>query len=103
MAALFEFVRLQSNLKATLTGGPASIEGRSGQLLDISIGGAMIRSEHPPEHRAEPLEIELACAGQEITLLGEERGRQTLPVWTARRERAASDAQPFNRRERTHL
>jgi hypothetical protein len=89
------------------TGGPASIEGRSGQLLDISIGGAMIRSEHPPEHppehRTEPLEIELACAGQEITLLGEERGRQTLPVWTARRERAASDAQHFDRRERTHL
>ncbi len=38
----------------------------------------MICCEHPPEHREEPLKIELVCAGQEIALLGEERGRQTL-------------------------
>jgi cellulose synthase (UDP-forming) len=60
------------------TGGPASIEGRSGQLLDISIGGAMVRCEHPPEHSDEPLTIELDYAGQEVVLLGEERGRRTL-------------------------
>jgi cellulose synthase (UDP-forming) len=60
------------------TGGPASVEGRPGNLLDISIGGAMVRCGHPPAHREEPLEIELQCAGQEIVLLGEERGRQTL-------------------------
>jgi cellulose synthase (UDP-forming) len=65
------------------TGGPARIERRPGHLLDISIGGAMIRCEHPPEYRAEPPAIELACAGQEIALLGEERGRQTLPDGSA--------------------
>jgi hypothetical protein len=64
-------VRLQA-------GGPASIDGRSGHLLDVSIGGAMVRCEHPPAHRDAPLMIELDCAGQEIALLGEERGRQTL-------------------------
>jgi cellulose synthase (UDP-forming) len=61
------------------TGGPASIEGRPGHLLDISIGGAMIRCEHLPEHHEKPLAVELDCAGQQIALLGEERGRQTLP------------------------
>jgi cellulose synthase (UDP-forming) len=65
------------------TGGPASIEDRPGQLLDISIGGAMIRCEHPPERRQGPLEIELDCAEQRIALLGEERGRQTLPGGSA--------------------
>jgi cellulose synthase (UDP-forming) len=64
-------VRLQA-------GGPASIEGRPGHLLDISVGGAMIRCEHPPTQRDEPLKIELDCAGEEIALLGEQRGRQTL-------------------------
>jgi cellulose synthase (UDP-forming) len=59
-------------------GGPASVQGRPGHLLDISIGGAMIHCEHPPEHRDEPLNIALYCAGHEIALLGEERGRQTL-------------------------
>jgi len=38
----------------------------------------MVRCERPPEHRKEPLEIELECAGQEVVLLGEERGRRTL-------------------------
>ena len=69
-------VRLQA-------GGPAAFEGRPGHLLDVSIGGAMIRCEHPPEHRAEPLEIELDCAGQQFALLGEERGRQPLPGGSA--------------------
>lgn len=36
----------------------------------------MVRSEHPPEYDEEPLELD--CAGQEIALLGEERGRQTI-------------------------
>jgi cellulose synthase (UDP-forming) len=65
------------------TGGPASIEGHLGRLLDISIGGAMIRCERPPKHREEPLKVDLDCAGQEIALLSEERGRQTLPDGSA--------------------
>jgi hypothetical protein len=72
------------------TGGPASVQGRSGQLLDISIGGAMIRCEHPPEHREESLKIELDCAGQEISLPGAERGRQTLTDGSAIRGLARS-------------
>jgi cellulose synthase (UDP-forming) len=60
------------------TGGPARVNGRSGHLLDISIGGVMIRCEHPPAHREGSLKIELDCAGEEIVLLGDERGRQTL-------------------------
>jgi hypothetical protein len=65
------------------TGGPASIEGHQGHVLDISIGGAMVRCEQPSDHHKAPLEIELECAGQEIALLGEERGRQTLPDGSA--------------------
>jgi hypothetical protein len=60
------------------TGGPATIEGRFGHLLDVSVGGAMIRCEHPPTQSDEPLKIELECAGEGIELFGEERGRQTL-------------------------
>jgi cellulose synthase (UDP-forming) len=60
------------------TGGPASIEGRPGHLLDISMGGAMVRCDRPREHREEPLKIEFDCAGNEIALLGEERSRQDL-------------------------
>ncbi len=60
------------------TGGAASIEGRAGQLLDVSIGGAMVRCERPPEASEEPLSVEFECAGIKIGLMGEERGRQTL-------------------------
>jgi hypothetical protein len=65
------------------TGGPASIEGHQGHLLDISVGGAMIRCEQPPNHAKAHLEIGLECAGHEIALLGEERGRQALPDGSA--------------------
>jgi cellulose synthase (UDP-forming) len=59
-------------------GGPAMIEGRPGHLMDISMGGALVRCESPPEHRQEPLRIDFDRAGDEIVLLGEERGRQVL-------------------------
>lgn len=43
----------------------------------------MIRCEQPPNHAKAHLEIGLECAGHEIALLGEERGRQTLPDGSA--------------------
>jgi hypothetical protein len=42
------------------------------------MSGAMVRCDRPLEHRVEPFTMEFDCAGNEITLLGEERGRQDL-------------------------
>jgi cellulose synthase/poly-beta-1,6-N-acetylglucosamine synthase-like glycosyltransferase len=67
--------RTAARLQAT---GPASISGNSGQLMDISMGGAMVRCEFPSEPRKGPLRIEFQRGGEEIVLLGLERGRQTL-------------------------
>ncbi len=59
-------------------GGPASVEGQSAHLMDISMGGALIRCDHALEPRSAPLRIELERAGNQITLFAEERGRQVL-------------------------
>jgi cellulose synthase/poly-beta-1,6-N-acetylglucosamine synthase-like glycosyltransferase len=64
-------------------GGPASIQGHPGRLVDISMGGALVRCEDPPEHRQEPLQIEIRRDGNEILLSGEERGRQAFPDGSA--------------------
>lgn len=59
-------------------GGVARIEGRAGYLMDISMGGALVRCASPPEPDRKPLGIELHRAGDEIVLLAEERGREAL-------------------------
>jgi hypothetical protein len=47
------------------------------------MGGAMVRSEIPPEPRTEPLKLVIDLAGSNIALFGHERGRQTLPDGSA--------------------
>lgn len=64
-------------------GGPANVDGHPGHLMDISMGGALIRCEDPPEHHQEPLQIEIQRDENKIVLSGEERGRQTLPDGSA--------------------
>jgi cellulose synthase/poly-beta-1,6-N-acetylglucosamine synthase-like glycosyltransferase len=59
-------------------GGPASLDGQPAHLMDISMGGALIRCERPLEHSEAPLRIELERAGNRIALLAEERGREVL-------------------------
>ncbi len=59
-------------------GAPTSVEDRAGRLLDVSMSGALVPCASPLERRHDPLRIEFHCAGNEIVLLGEERGRQTL-------------------------
>ncbi len=58
--------------------GAASVEGRAAHLMDISMGGALIRCDGPIEPCPAPLRIELERAGSQITLFAEERGRQVL-------------------------
>jgi len=64
-------------------GTRAHLEGRVGRMIDVSMGGAMVRCESPPEHRDAPLTIEFNCAGSGIVLRGEERGRRVLPGGSA--------------------
>jgi cellulose synthase/poly-beta-1,6-N-acetylglucosamine synthase-like glycosyltransferase len=60
------------------TGGPARLDGRAAHLMDISMGGALIRCESPQEPREDPLRVELEHSGVRMGLLARERGRQTL-------------------------
>jgi cellulose synthase (UDP-forming) len=59
-------------------GGPVTVDGLPGDLIDISIGGALIRCDSLPEALAKQLELKVRRAGEEIFLLGEERGRETF-------------------------
>jgi cellulose synthase (UDP-forming) len=59
-------------------GGPVTVDGQPGYLMDISIGGALVRCESPPEPDREQLGIDVHRGGDEIFLLAAERGRQDL-------------------------
>ncbi len=59
-------------------GGPVIVDGHPGHLMDISIGGALVRCDGLPETHPKQLELKVRRAGDEILLLGEERGRETL-------------------------
>ncbi len=59
-------------------GGPASVDGRAAHLMDISMGGTLIRCDGPMDARPGPVRVDMERAGSHITLLAEERGRQVL-------------------------
>ena len=84
--------RAAARLQAT---GPANISGNIGQLMDISMGGALVRCETPAEPHEDPLRIEFQRDGEEIMLLGLERGRQVMADGSALiRLQFAGDQEP---------
>ena len=67
--------RAAARLRAS---GPVTVSGRPGLLLDVSMGGALVRCEEDrlPDGQ---VRLELSRAGHDLALLSEVRGRQASP------------------------